>query len=122
MEKVTGLGGFFFVAEHPEELAQWYQDMLGIAIPPTEADGEVFTTTAGPLVFSPSSGDDKMEDLLGPRGWGLNLRVANLDAMVAQLVSAGVDVRVDPTEYPFGRFAFLKDPEGNQLQLWENRG
>jgi glyoxylase I family protein len=57
--------------------------------------------------------------------WMINFRVASLDAMVEQLRAAGIEVKVDPESYPNGRFAQLRDPEGNPIQLWEpqdNRG
>ena len=46
--------------------------------------------------------------------------VAHLDAMVAQLRRAGIDVELDPGVYPNGSFAALADPEGNPIQLWEH--
>ena len=49
----------------------------------------------------------------------LNFRVRNMDAMVAQLRTAGVAVDVDAKVYPNGRFAHLADPEGNPIELWE---
>jgi hypothetical protein len=48
-----------------------------------------------------------------------NFRVEDLDAMVAQLRDAAIDVKVDAEVYPNGRFAQLADPEGNAIQLWE---
>ncbi len=59
---------------------------------------------------------------LGPRGFGVNFRVRDLDAMVAQLREAGEQVEVDPQVWPNGRFASLVDPEGNPVQLWEPSG
>lgn len=52
-------------------------------------------------------------------GWGINFRVGDLHAVVAQLRVAGIDVKVDPEDYPNGRFAQPEDPEGNAIQLWE---
>jgi predicted enzyme related to lactoylglutathione lyase len=52
----------------------------------------------------------------------LNFRVSDLDAMVSQLRAAGVEVEADPEVYPNGRFASLRDPEGNPLQLWQPGG
>ena len=49
----------------------------------------------------------------------INFRVRSLTAMVKQLESAGVSVKVDPQEYPNGRFARVHDPEGNPIELWE---
>ncbi len=56
------------------------------------------------------------------RAWAVNLRVRDLDAMVRRLRAAGVDVVVDSETYPNGRFADLRDPEGNPVQLWEPAG
>jgi glyoxylase I family protein len=36
MEKVTGIGGFFFRARDPQALSQWYNDHLGISVVPTD--------------------------------------------------------------------------------------
>jgi len=49
----------------------------------------------------------------------VNLRVCNLDAMVAQLPAEGIQVTVDSQAYPNGRFARLHDPEGNPIELWK---
>ena len=59
---------------------------------------------------------------IGPSGWGINFRVRDLDAMVDQLRTAGIEVEVDDELYPNGRFAQLHDPEGNAVQLWEPAG
>ena len=53
------------------------------------------------------------------QSWMINFRVRSLDAMVAQLRAAGLDVTVDPESYPNGRCARLYDPEGNPVELWE---
>ena len=53
------------------------------------------------------------------QAWMLNLRVRDLDAMIAQLRAAGIEVTLDPQAYPNGRFASTADPEGNPIQLWE---
>jgi predicted enzyme related to lactoylglutathione lyase len=52
----------------------------------------------------------------------VNFRVRDLAAMTAQLTAAGIEVALDPEEYPNGRFARLHDPEGNPIELWEPRG
>lgn len=50
----------------------------------------------------------------------LNFRVRDIEKMIAQLESKGVDVRRDPdSPYPNGKFAWLNDPEGNPIELWE---
>ena len=119
MERVEGIGGFFFFAEDPERLSRWYADQLGVTAPPQAYDAEVWTQQAGPTVFAPFSAESAEGSPVGSNGWGLNFRVRDLDAMVSQLRATGIDVEVDAEVYPIGRFAQLRDPEGNSVQLWE---
>lgn len=121
MEKVLGIGGFFFRAENPETLARWYTDMLGINPVPSDYDTLPWQQDAGFTVFSPF---EKATDYFGrpEQQWMINFRVRDLDALVAQLRDGGVQVEVDPETYPNGRFASLKDPEGNPIQLWQPAG
>jgi predicted enzyme related to lactoylglutathione lyase len=120
MERVDGIGGFFFTAEDPAGLGRWYAEHLGIDEVPQAYDAEVWVQQAGETVFAPfPAGTDGAP--VGPTGWGINFRVRDLPAMVAQLRDAGIEVEVDETEYPNGWFAQLSDPEGNAIQLWQPR-
>jgi predicted enzyme related to lactoylglutathione lyase len=118
VERVAGIGGFFFRARDPAKLAGWYEERLGIAPVPTSYDGEVWRQREGETVFAPFAQDSEM---IGPpeHTWMVNFRVDDLDAIVAQLRAAGESVEVDPEMYPNGRFAELRDPEGNGIQLWQ---
>ena len=62
--------------------------------------------------------------MIGPpeHTWMVNFRVDDLEAVVEQLRSAGETVDVDPECYPNGRFAEVRDPEGNRIQLWQPMG
>ena len=51
----------------------------------------------------------------------VNYRVADLDAMLAQLRAGGVPVDEKIEETEFGRFGWAMDPEGNRIELWEPR-
>lgn len=117
MGRVTGIGGVFFKARDAEALDRWYVEHLGIGNLPD--DEEVWEQEAGPTVFAAFGPDDHDSPYLGPTGWGINLRVTGLDAVVARLRDTGIEVEVDPEPYPNGRFALLRDPEGNVVQLWE---
>ena len=118
-ERVLGIGGFFFRSDDPDRVSRWYEEHLGVGIPPPSYEEEVWTQERGPTVFAPFGTEHADSPHLGAAGWGLNFRVADLDAIVAQLREAGLDVEVDPEVYPNGRFAQLHDPEGNAVQLWE---
>lgn len=121
MEKVTGVGGFFFRSKDPASLAQWYEDNLGIACVPREYGGEAWRTQAGTTVFAPFKHDTTYFGDMKNQ-WMINFRVRDLDAMAAQLRAAGTAVEIDPEDYPNGRFAQLFDPEGNPIQLWQPGG
>jgi glyoxylase I family protein len=120
MERVTGIGGFFFRASDPKALAEWYERHLGINKTPESYSQQPWEQTAGPTVFAPFA---KQTRYFGSdaQQWMINFRVRDLDAMVAQLRRAAIEVEVDSTVYPNGRFAHLKDLEGNPIQLWEPR-
>ncbi|MDP9434859.1 MAG: VOC family protein [Actinomycetota bacterium] len=121
MERVSGIGGLFFRAQDPDRLSVWYAAHLGVDPAPESYEVTSWWQRAGPTVFtampadSPHFGDPASS-------WSVNFRMADLDAMVRQLRAAGIDVAVDPETYPNGRFADLRDPEGNPVQLWEPAG
>ena len=118
MEHVTGIGGFFFRSRDPGALAAWYQERLGVKTVPESYEESPWRQEEGETVFAPFAQDSQM---IGPpdHTWMINFRVEDLDAMVDQLRGAGEAVEVDSTRYPNGRFAELRDPEGNGIQLWQ---
>lgn len=121
MERVTGIGGVFFRSEESGEMARWYAEHLGVDAPPESYGEPSWQQQAGSTVFAALPADS---DHFGSseQSWAINFRVADLDAMVAQLLSAGIRVEVDAETYPNGRFANLFEPEGNPVQLWEPAG
>lgn len=121
MERVTGIGGVFFRARDPEALSRWYAEHLGVARPPTTYEDPDWWQQAGPTVWGAFPTDSEHFARPG-QAWSINFRVADLDAMVRQLRSAGIVVDVDAETYPNGRFADTADPEGNPVQLWEPAG
>src|SRR5437762_1075971 len=118
MQRVTGIGGFFFRAKNPEAAAAWYHQHLGVELVPTNYDHQPWLQEAGPTAFAPFAQDSEYFGDAA-KNWMINFRVSNLDAIVQQLRGAGIDVTVDPEKYPNGRFARLRDPEGNPIELWE---
>jgi glyoxylase I family protein len=119
MERVTGIGGVFFKGDDPAVLARWYEEHLGVVGMGESYDDPVWVQQEGPTVVAAFGPEHWDSPYLGPTGWGINFRVTDLDAMVAQLRAAGIAVDVDAELYPNGRFAQLVDPEGNAIQLWE---
>jgi glyoxylase I family protein len=121
MERVVGIGGFFFRAKDPKALAKWYEDNLGIPPVPTSYGAPSWETDAGTTVFAPFPKDTSYFGDPAQQ-WMLNFRVRDLDKMAAQLRASGITVEIDPERYPNGRFAKVLDPEGNPIQLWQPEG
>ena len=118
VERVAGIGGFFFRARDPDALTAWYTAHLGVVAPTGSYDDPGWFPEPGETVFAAFPHDS---DAFGSpeRSWKINFRVRDLDAMVSQLRGGGVEIHEHQREYPNGRFAELADPEGNRIQLWE---
>ena len=124
MGHVKGIGGLFFRARDPEALSAWYRERLGVgggcsaddSVPPNQW---VWNVSAGPLVFAPFKADS--DYFPADRQHMLNLRVDDLDAVLAPFHEAGDDVitKDEWNDPAVGRFARGHDPEGNPIELWE---
>lgn len=112
---VTGIGGLFFRSTDPVARATWYSEHLGIQA----GQSGVWEQQAGPTVFAPFPSDS--DYFAAEQPFMLNLRVTELDAMVARLEAAGIAVERRPewTATDFGSFARIQDPEGLPIELWE---
>ena len=114
---ILGIGGVFFKARDPAALAAWYREHLGV---PVAAEGThaVFADKQANTIWSTFPADTNyFTPSTAP--FMLNYRVADLEAMLAQLRAAGaaVDDRVEESE--FGKFGWATDPEGNRFELWQ---
>lgn len=114
---VTGIGGLFFRCKDPKPQAAWYLTHLGVGAP----EGVwIWNQQAGPTVFQPFQADS--DYFPADKGYMLNLRVDDLDGMMASLTAAGIEVITRPewdAMPEVGRFARIHDPEGNAIELWE---
>lgn len=118
--RAVGVGGVFFKARHADPLAKWYVDMLGL--PADEESGVSFIsrdeTPGARTVFATFESDS---EYFGKpqQQFMINFRVDDLDALLERLQRAGVEILPELQEYDFGRFAWIVDPEGNRVELWE---
>jgi len=118
---ITGVGGIFFKSKDPKALTAWYRDVLGLKIEswggaalPTDAPGHppvvVWTAFPGSTDYmAPSS-----------REFMVHFAVDDLDAIIARLVDHGVKIlKRDDSSDPSGRFAWIVDPDGTKIELWQ---
>lgn len=122
MGKVTGLGGVFFKCDDKTKVLDWYRDKLGID---AHDYGFAFMwrelgdpEERGYTVWSPHSSDTKYFDPSG-QPFMINFRVEGIEELVAQLREAGAELVGEIEQHENGKFAWVVDPVGTKLELWE---
>lgn len=126
MAKVTGIGGVFFKAKDPVSLRNWYAEHLGVTL---EAWGGVVFDWAADQASQASAGATVWHLAEADGTWFepsqsqlmINYRVDDLVALLAQLSKAGIPTLKGPDTEFNGLFAWVMDPEGNKVELWEPR-
>jgi predicted enzyme related to lactoylglutathione lyase len=123
MARVTGIGGVFFKSTNdPKALAAWYERNLGLELQPfggsilrwTEDKAEDKGVTVWHVAeretewFSPSRAP-----------FMINYRVDDMTGLLAQLKQNGVEIAKGPESHENGTFAWVMDPDGNKVELWE---
>lgn len=112
---ITGIGGVFFRSNNSKALAIWYEEHLGIN---SMESSSIWQQEAGPTVFAPFKADTtyfgKME-----QQFMLNLRVTDFEKLLDQLSKAGVKIEEEQIDESYGKFAWIYDPEGNKIELWQ---
>ncbi len=122
MVRVTGIGGIFFKCKNPGKMKEWYKSHLGLN---TNDYGATFewreasdSTKMGSTQWTPFAETTQYFEP-STKDFMINYRVADLEALVAELNKEGVTI-VDTIEtYDYGKFVHIVDIEGNKIQLWE---
>jgi predicted enzyme related to lactoylglutathione lyase len=124
MKRVTGIGGVFFKSEDPKKLKEWYARHLGFEV---HDYGSSFlwsdrnkpdAKAPGRTEWSPFDKDTKYFQP-SDKPFMFNYRVADLLGLLKALREEGVMVVGEIEKYPYGKFGWIMDPEGNKIELWE---
>lgn len=118
MERVHGIGAVMIFAREPARLAQWYADHLGIVTELDESDGNYYggiENEKGSFRFGIYPGKLRAETDLPIM---VNYKVTSLDKIKKQLVKQGVSIERE-LEAHDAKFLYVRDPEGNPIELWE---
>jgi glyoxylase I family protein len=107
---VTGIGGLFFRAKDNKNLTAWYEKHFGLNMG--------WQQEAGPTVFAPFKEDTNYFGRKEQQ-FMLNLRVSDLAKLLDQLKKEGVKMDEKVEEMEYGKFAWVYDPEGNKIELWQ---
>ncbi len=117
---VTGVGGVFIKSKNPKALSDWYRDVLGLPIKPWGGATLSYDAPGHPsvVVWSPFP---ETSDYMAPstRELMINFAVDDMDAIVARLTSKGVPILRRDDKDPNGRFAWILDPDGTKVELWQ---
>lgn len=124
MAKVTGIGGVFIKSKGKgADLSAWYAENLGMKL--EEGWGgsilkwsEDKAEDGGLTVWTTASSDSKW---FAPSEstFMINYRVDNMDDLIANLKQNGVEIHSGPESHENGKFAWIIDPDGNKVELWE---
>ena len=118
MAKVIGLGGIFFKSRDPDALRAWYAEHLGIEVNDYGAMFDEDEQRPGCILWAPFAQDTTYFGSSG-KEFMLNFRVDDLDALLAKLRAAEVQVDANVQADDNGRFGWIVDPEGTRIELWQ---
>jgi len=127
MDLIDGIGGAFLFSNNPKQLADWYRDNLGISCHESPdcksfyatfeyrdlTDAAVKRTTAWAILSTSNDIDGK------PRTGQINYRVRSMTETLSHLQSKGVTIDKSEDYEAYGKFAWVTDPDGNKIELWE---
>ena len=120
--RILGIGGIFFKSANRDQLSAWYRDKLGIdrgehgamfkwrttEDPPQEhlTVWSIFPSTSN--YFAPSQST-----------FMINYIVDDMDAFLEKARQAGAEIDPKRDDHEYGRFAWVYDPDGNKIELWQ---
>jgi predicted enzyme related to lactoylglutathione lyase len=129
MALIDGIGGVFIYSSDPAKLAKWYETHLGIQSTENPDDGTFYYEFVHRCLDDPDQKARTVWAILRAkenskgvktRQFQINYRLADLDQLVQHLKRRGVEFeKID--EYDYGRFAWIKDPDGNRIELFEEK-
>lgn len=118
-KRVTGIGGVFFKTDDPKKMKEWYSKHLGV--------GEIFkwlevtnpnASSPAQTIWSPFK-QDTTYFAPSEKPFMFNYRVENLVELLTILKEEGIEQVGEVQEVPYGKFAWIMDPENNKIELWE---
>ena len=124
MARVIGLGGLFFLCKDVDATRAWYSRVLGIAIDDFGGSSFSHASAAGVFpkgaqtIWAPFKGES---DYFKPSAsdFMMNLMVDNMPGMLARIKAEGVELEGEPMSESYGHFAWVMDPDGRKVELWQ---
>ena len=123
MKRVTGIGGISFKAKDAPGLQAWYKRHLGIDVKAwggaafewSDSEGIASGGTTAWLIAA----EESTQFAPSKAPFMINYRVEDVQALVTALKAEGCNVLDKTDESEYGKFAWVIDPEGNKVELWQ---
>jgi predicted enzyme related to lactoylglutathione lyase len=123
--RILGIGGIFFKSHDHEGLRSWYQQKLGLLTGDyggifkwrSHANPEAEHCTVWSIFPSSTAYFNPSEST-----FMVNYIVDDLDAFLEKCARNGVNIDPKREDYDYGRFAWIYDPDGNKIELWQPLG
>ncbi len=112
---VNGIGGIFFRANDSKALSKWYEEHFGIS---DSQSAEPWRQDEVPTGVAPFKKETTYFGNMNQQ-FMINFRVSDMDALLLKLEKAGVKIDKERMDESYGKFAWVYDPEGNKIELWE---
>jgi catechol 2,3-dioxygenase-like lactoylglutathione lyase family enzyme len=118
-KRVTGIGGVFFKMDDPKKMREWYSKHLGVEgifkwLEVTNPNASAPAQT----IWSPFK-QDTTYFAPSEKPFMFNYRVENLIELLNILGEEGIQQVGEMEKHPYGKFAWIMDPENNKIELWE---
>lgn len=119
---VTGIGGVFIKCPDVQNISNWYTSQLGLF-----SNGTYHTFKSCDL-YKPETINENYFSLFpdssayfdpSSKNYMVNFTVRDLDILLRELKKSEVSIIGKTEEFEYGRFAWIMDPEGNKIELWE---
>ena len=111
---ITGIGGLFFRSKDPKALTGWYAKHFGT----NATQSETWSQEAGPTVFAPFKEDTGYFGNTSQQ-FMINFRVSDMDELLKNFEAEGIRIDENRINESYGKFAWVYDPEGNKIELWQ---
>lgn len=138
MALIDGVGGAFIFSNDAERLANWYTEYLGLefegstefgafyrvfwGLDPDDAERRMDTTFAimqAKVDLDAPVMDPEPDSMYGDQPFMTNLRVRDLEGVLAHLADKGVEP-IKQVDEGYGLFAWIRDGDGNRIELYQS--
>ena len=119
MARITGFGGVFIKSPNPKALSAWYRDMLGMEVEGwggallKQSPQSPETATWTPFDQNTTHFAPSTRDVM------INFAVDDLDTFLKEIEARGVKIEGRMADDSYGKFAWIMDPDGTKIELWE---